>query len=134
MQFALVQVCVDDRLNHELLRIQIRNRLAELYLRCEHVFIVNEIGGNMGENFRNTIALIKQSGGQIALAAVLHHDDCHAAQAGLRRPIVDTVAQMATFLAANDISCILASGQIRTSDNLIVWQGEQRIKLSQMSQ
>lgn len=127
MQFALIQVCVDDRLDHNLLRAQIRARLAALHIHCEHVFIVNEPGGNMGENFKNTVAFVKLSGAQVALAAVLHHDDCRAAQVGLRRPLEATVAQMAAFLAQSQIDCVLLSGQIDTASNAITWQHEQGV-------
>ncbi|MFN8562499.1 MAG: hypothetical protein U0703_12980 [Anaerolineae bacterium] len=127
MKFALIQVCVDDRLNHELLRIQIRNKLNELYIACDHVFIVNELGGNFGDNFRNTATMITNTGSQILLAAVLHHDDCRAAQAGYRRPLDTTVTQMATFLTQSRIDCVLLSGQIQTANNYITWETQQRI-------
>ncbi|MCC6804906.1 MAG: hypothetical protein IT319_18635 [Anaerolineae bacterium] len=127
MKFALIQVCVDDRLNHELLRTQIRNKLNELSIPNDHIFIVNELGGNFGENYRNTTTMITQTGSQILLAAVLHHDDCRAAQAGYRRPLDMTVSQMATYLAQAHIDCVLLSGQIQTASNLITWETEQRI-------
>jgi hypothetical protein len=71
--------------------------------------------------------MITQTGSQILLAVVLHHDDCRAAQMGLRQPLETTVDQMAAFLAQNDIECVLVSGQIYTNNNYIVWQHEQRV-------
>jgi hypothetical protein len=129
-KFALIQVCVDDRLNHDLLRSQIRDTLAERDTPCDHIFIVNEIAGNLGENFKNTVTLIERLGAQLELAVVLHHDDCRAAHMGLRRPLVETIAQMETFLADSDISCVLLSGQIHTSDNVITWETERIIQPS----
>ncbi len=127
MQVALAQVCVDDRLDHTLLRTQIRSRVAQLGLPCDQVFIVNEIGGNMGSSFRNTVQLVRQSGGEITLAAVLHHDDCRAAKAGMRKPLDDTVAQVAAFLDESGMPCALVAGQIDTATNQIDWQTEQRV-------
>lgn len=130
MKFALIQVCVDDRLNHELLRAQIHDKLAELSTPVEHVFIVNELGGNFGANFRNTATMITHTGSQILMAALLHHDDCRAHQAGYRQPIETSADEMAQFLVQSNIECVLLTGQITTANNRITWQGEQRISPS----
>lgn len=128
MAVALIQTCVDERLNHELLRIQVGHKLAALHLKADRIIILNELGGNLGENFRNTAELMLESSNKIVLAAVLHHDDCRAAQAGWRRPLEETVANMAHFLAERQVNCVLAAGQIYTHNNHIIWLEDQRIK------
>ena len=128
MPVALVQVCVDERLNHELLRIQVQQRLAASYLQANRIFVLNETGGNLGQNFTNTAKLMVDSRENIVLAAILHHDDCKAAQAGLRTPLEETLAQTASFLTDLNLNCLLVSGQILTHNNHILWQDEQRIR------
>ena len=128
MSAALVQVCVDNRLNHELLRIQVRQRLAVPYLQADRIFILNELGGNLGQNFTNTVNLMVNTHDPIVLAAILHHDDCKAAQAGLRRPLEETVEKTARFLSDLRLDCLLVSGQILTRSNYITWLTEQRIQ------
>jgi hypothetical protein len=121
MTVALIQVCVDDRLNHELIRIQVRHKLAELYLAAQRIFILNEVGGNLGDNFRNTADAMLKLHEEIVLAGVLHHDDCRAASVGLRRPLDETTAQMADFLAKQGVACPIVSGNIYTANNHVVW-------------
>jgi hypothetical protein len=128
MRAAIVQVCVDDRLNHELLRIQVKHKLAAHYLNANRVFIVNEVGGNLGENFCNTADMLLKLGTEIVLAAALYHDDCLAAKHGLRRPLEETLAQMGDFLSKRGVACILASGNIYTANNHIVWLADQNVK------
>ena len=127
MPVALVQVCVDERLNHELLRLQVQQRLAASYLKANRIFVLNELGGNLGQNFTNTAQLMLNSHENIVLAAILHHDDCKADQAGLRKPLDETLAQTARFLTGLKVNCLLVSGLIQTSNNVITWQGEQQI-------
>lgn len=128
MQVALVQVCVDERLNHELLRIQVKHKLAELYLKAPRILIFNEIGGNLGQNFTSMARLLVSQNDQIVLASVLHHDDCQAAKAGLRKPIEQTIEQMESFLNEQDVSCVLASGNIYTNNNHIIWLDDRQIE------
>ena len=122
MHIALVQVCVDERLNHEQLRIQVRHKLAEQYIQAQRVLILNEIGGNLGNNFANALELFLKSGDRIVFAAALHHDDCKAAQAGFRQPLNETVAKMEALLTKNGVTCTVTSGHIHTNNNYIVWQ------------
>ncbi len=129
MQVALIQVCVDERLNHELIRIQVKHKLAALYLAAQRIFILNEVGGNLGENFRNTTDAILKLRDDIVLAAVLHHDDCRAASVGLRRPLEETIAQMAEFLTKQGIVCPVASGHIYTANNHVIWLQDTRTKV-----
>lgn len=128
MQVALVQVCVDERLNHELLRIQVKHKLAELYLKAPRILIVNELGGNLGKNFVNTVRLLVSQNDQIVLAAVLHHDDCLADKAGLRKPMEESIDKMGAFLSEQGVSCVLASGNIYTNNNHIIWLEDRQIK------
>ncbi len=121
MQTAIVITCVDERLNHELLRIQVRHKLAALYKTARRVLVLNEIGGNLGENFKNTVDLVLQGGDEITLVAVLHHDDCRAAKAGRRVPLDKTVAQVEAFLRQRGVSCSLAWGNIISANNHILW-------------
>lgn len=126
MHIALVQICVDERLNHDQLRIQVRHKLAELYIQAQRVLILNEIGGNLGNNFANALELFLNSGDQIVFAAVLHHDDCKAAQAGYRHPLNETVSQMQALLTKHDVTCPVATGHIYTENNHVVWQQAKR--------
>lgn len=128
MRAAVVQVCVDERLNHELLRIQVRHKLAALYSNADRILILNEIGGNLSENFRSATDMLLKLEAEIVLAAALHHDDCIAARHGLRRPIEETLMQMADFLSKREVSCVLASGNIYTANNHIVWLADRNVK------
>ena len=90
MSAALVNICVDPRLNHEILRTQVRQKLGRMRLSAERIFIVNEVAGNAGSAFRNLVDMLVARVDPIVLAAVLHHDDCLAAQQGLRMPVAGT--------------------------------------------
>jgi hypothetical protein len=83
MAAALARVCVDPRLNHELLRIQVRQKLQCLRMVADRIYILNDIGGNVGTNFRNTVNLLASRQKPIVICAVLHHDDCLAEQQGI---------------------------------------------------
>jgi hypothetical protein len=131
MAATLIQVCVDNRLNHELLRIQVRQKLAAAYLQADRIFILNELGGNLGQNFNNTARMLVSGSDRIVMAAILHHDDCKADQAGLRRPLDETVAKTARLLTELRQDCLLVSGQIYTQNNYITWLDEQRIRPGQ---
>lgn len=128
MRVALVQVCVDERLNHELVRIQVKHKLSALYLSAQRVLILNEIGGNLGDNFRNTLDLFLSQHDTIVLAAVLHHDDCLTDRAGLRQPLEETCRQIADLLTQRGVSCFLSSGNIYTSNNHVFWLKDNVIK------
>lgn len=127
MKVVLFQVCVDERLNHELLRIQVKHKLAELYLNAPRILIVNELGGNMGRNFVNTARMLVNQKDDIVLSGVLHHTDCKADQAGLRLPIEQTMEQMETLLSELGVSGVLASGNIYTNNNHIIWLEDRHI-------
>ncbi len=90
MNVAILQLCVDPRLNHELIRIQVGQQLARRYLRADRVVLVNEIGGNLSASFASALDLFRRQDAQIILCGVLHHDDCLAETHGLQRPIEET--------------------------------------------
>lgn len=121
MATALVQVCVDNRLNHELIRMQVKQHLAASYIRPDRIFVLNEIGGNLGQNLVNTAQMLVQSHETIVQVAILHHDDCLADKAGLRKPLAGTLEETANLLAGLKIKCPLVSGSIYTHNNHIVW-------------
>lgn len=124
MAAVLVQVCVDDRLNHELLRVQVRQRLERSGLLPARILILNEIGGNLGSNFRNTVELLLGQNEPVVFAAVLHHDECRAAQAGRRVPLDETLAQMSTYLTQLGVRCPVVGGTVRTAHNHLLWSDE----------
>lgn len=121
MPVAIVNVCVDPRLNHEVIRAQVRARLEELGRAAQRVFIVNDVGGNIGSAFRNTLDLARRSREEVVLAAVLHHDDCLAEQAGLRRPLEESIREVRTLLGRGSRDTPVLSGQILTETSAIVW-------------
>jgi hypothetical protein len=121
---AIVEVCVDPRLNHELVRIQVAQRLARLGLRTDRIYILNENGDSLGSNFRNTVKLLGIREESVVLCAVLHHDDCLAAQAGLRPDLDESARRIEAYLAEQDVVCRVLTGNIRTRDNLVSWCDE----------
>ncbi len=118
---ALVQLCVDDRLDHPKIRAQVARKMQDIYLRADRILLLNEIGGNFGQNFRNSVDLFLQSGAQIVFCAVLHHDDCAADKAGCRLPMEQTVAELSRYLAEKRIGCSVYTGSIRTDDSFVQW-------------
>ena len=124
MPAAVVQVCVDPRLNHELLRIQVRQKLHGLHLSADRIFIVNDVAGNVGASFQNTVDFLVGRRDPIVLSAVLHHDDCLAAQDGLRTPLADSAEEMRKYLLLHDIRGPVLTGTILTEHTLVQWSDE----------
>lgn len=124
MAAAIALVCVDPRLNHELLRIQVRQKLDRLRLRADRIFIVNDVAGNVGTNFRNTVAMLKQLNEPLVFCAALHHDTCLAAEQGLRTPLATNAQRMATVLTEQGVRCPVLTGNILTQNNLLLWTDE----------
>jgi hypothetical protein len=122
MAAALVQICVDPRLNHELLRAQVRQKLGRMGLVAERVYLVNEVGGNLGQGFLNTVRLLAGHNQRILVCAVLHHDDCLAA--ATRAPLDTTVQQMKALLTQERVSCPVLTGEILTAQNHLRWHDE----------
>lgn len=124
MAAALVVVCVDPRLNHELIRIQVRQRLQRDGIRAGRIYILNEVGGNVGANFGQTAQLLKRIGEPIVFCAVLHHDDCLAAREGQRTELPHTAQALAAELARLEVQCPVATGEIRTEHNHVRWSDQ----------
>lgn len=124
MAAMLVQVCVDPRLNHELLRIQMRQKLDRLRLAADRIYIVNDIGGNVGANFQNTVNLLNKRQERIITCAVLHHDDCLAAQEGLRKPLDTSAKEMEAYLVDQGIHCQVLTGTVLIEHNHLLWSDE----------
>jgi hypothetical protein len=121
MASALVLLCVDPRLNHELLRIQVRQQMARLGLQAHRIYLVNEIGGNLAPNFDHTLDLLVRHKQPPVFAAVLHHNDCIAHEAGLRTDLPLTVLEATNRISAHGVSCPIYSGQIDIASNAITW-------------
>lgn len=126
MNAAIVQICVDPRLNHELVRLQVQQRLERMSLQADRIFLLNEIGGNIGSNMQNTVEMLQQQRERIVLAGVLHHDDCVAHKAGRRVPLERSVGSLSTYLSSRAITCPVLSGQIETDNSAVTWTDEPR--------
>lgn len=124
MASALVVVCVDPRVNHELIRIQVRQRLERSGIRAERIWVLNGVGGNPGANFRNTVQFLALVGEPIVFCSVLHHDDCLAAQSGLRTDLAVAAQEMAAELSRANTPAAILTGHIRTEHNHLVWSDE----------
>ena len=122
MAAAIIQTCVDPRLSPELLRVQVRQRLERDRLQAEDVYILSDVGGNLGSNFRNTVAMLRQLQIPIVLCGVLHHDDCRAERANLRLPLATTQSTMAKVLDDQQVRCPVLTGMVRTESSELVWQ------------
>ena len=124
MVAAIALICVDPRLNHELLRIQMRQKLDRLRLRADRIFILNDVGGNVGTSFRNTVAMLKQLNEPLVFCAALHHDTCLAAEQGLRAPLETNAQRMAALLTEQGVICPVLTGNILTQNNILRWTDE----------
>ncbi len=121
IRVALVQLCVDDRLDHGKIRPQVERKIRDIYLNADRIFLLNEIGGNLGQNFRNTLELFQSSGAEIVFCGILHHDDCAADKAGCRLPMEQTVVELHRYLAEKGITCPVYTATIRTDDSVVQW-------------
>ena len=121
MQLAIIQICVDARLDHNLIRDQVGEKLANLHLRADSILLVNEIGGNFGQNFTNTLHLFLKEGADVIFCGVLHHDDCLAAKHKLRLPLEETRARIQDVLENIGIACPIYVGGITTETNVVEW-------------
>jgi hypothetical protein len=124
MAAALVEICVDPRLNHELIRLQVRQRLDRSGLRADRIYVLNEVGGGLGANFRNTATLLARVGEPIVFCAVLHHDDCLVAREGQQSDLAAAAREMAAELARLKLRCPVVTGRIRTATNHLLWSDE----------
>ena len=126
MSAAIVQICTDPRLSHEVIRVQVNERLDRRGLRADRVFILNDVGGNVGSNTSNTLDLLQRRDEPLLFAAVLHHDGCLAAEEGLRIPLDRTSRQLASYLADRRIRVPVVTGAILTETSAITWSDEPR--------
>ena len=124
MASALVTVCVDPRINHELIRIQVRQRLERDGIRGARIYVLNEIGANPGVNVRNTLQVLARARDPVVFGAVLHHDDCLTAQQGLRVDLAAAAQQMAAELSRATAHAPVFTGEIRTEHNHVLWSDE----------
>jgi hypothetical protein len=124
MAAAIVELCVDPRLNHELVRIQVRQKLDRLGLGADRIYVLNENGDSLGSNFRNTVKLLRLRGERLVFCAVLHHDDCLAAAAGLRPDLAESAERIVDYLADHGLACPVLTGEIRTANNHLRWSDE----------
>ena len=124
MTVAIVNVCIDPRLDHESIRGQARVRLERLGLRADRVFVTNEPGGNAGSALRGAIELVGRQREAIVLAAVLHHDDCIAASEGMRRPLAESGRALGELLKTRDPRAVVLTGSVFTQSGAIVWTDE----------
>jgi hypothetical protein len=121
MPAAIVNICVDPRLQHEVLRPQVRTRLEAMGLKADRIFITNDIGGNIGSAMRSTLEMLSAAGDDVVLTAVLHHDDCVADSLGRRRSLVSSVRDLSSLVAGLNLICPVLSGSILTETSEIVW-------------
>lgn len=121
---ALVLVCVDPRLNHELIRVQIRQKLERSGISGRRIYVLNGIGGNPGDNLRTTVQLLERAGDPVVFGAVLHHDDCLAAAQGQRLDLRKAASQMTEVLRASGSNAPVLTGHIRTEHNQVLWDDE----------
>jgi hypothetical protein len=128
MASAVVQVCTDYRLNHELIRIQVRQRAERNGISLNRVYLVNEIGGNPGENFGHTVELLTRVAEPVVFCAVLHHDDCVAAQQGLRLDLPLAAQRLEAELARLKVACPVVTGEISTTSNVVRWTDEPKVQ------
>lgn len=128
MAAALIQVCTDFRLNHELIRAQVRQRLERNGVPASRIYVLNEVGGNPGQNFTHTAQLLARVGEPIVFCAVLHHDDCLAAQQGLRLDLATAAQQLEAELGRLHVRCRVVTGEILTQHSYVRWLDEPEIR------
>lgn len=121
MTAALLNVCVDPRLNHEALRHQLRQRVGEQGTLPERVFVVSDVGGNIGSAARNTLSLLRRQRDRVLIVGVLHHDDCLAHAAGMRQPMESSVRALRDELKSAGFEAPVLWGTIVTQTSTIVW-------------
>jgi hypothetical protein len=125
---AIVQLCVDPRLSHEVVRAQVRQRVARHGETAERIYVVNGVGGNPGASFTHTVEMLGREGEVIVFCGILHHDDCLAARHGLRMELADAAKWMTTELARQKIACPVFVGDLTTATNLVRWADEPEIR------
>ena len=118
---AIILTCVDPRLAHDVIRDQIGRRLEREGLPVRDIYVVSDVGGNLGSGFTNTLDLLTAAKVPVVLSAILHHDDCLAARLNVRKPLETTVAEIRTELSRRGIKCPVLSGNITTESSGLTW-------------
>ena len=98
--------------------------MERLQKSAERIYIVNDIGGNVGTNFANTVDLLIKRRDPLVLCGVLHHDDCLAAREGVRKPLDMSAKEMTAYLASRGINCPVLTGTVRIEHGDLVWSDE----------
>jgi len=99
----------------------VSQKLDTLSLTADHIILVNEIGGNFGPNFKNTLDLFLKQGAEVVLCGVLHHDDCVAAKQKVRQSLEEATAGIMALLADTGTECSVCVGNIITNTNRVEW-------------
>ena len=122
---AVVNICVDPRLNHEVIRAQVAQKLERLGVVEQRIFITNDVGGNIGSAFRNTVTMLKErQQEEVVLVAAFDHDDCIAARSGMRRLPEANRQEMENVAAAAGLHCPMLTGSILTENSVVRWTDE----------
>lgn len=132
MTAAIINCCVDPRLNHDALRQELRQRTAA-DLPSNRVFVTTDVGGNFGSAARNTIAMLHALRDDMVIAALLHHDDCLAASQGLRHAIGPASKALETELRGAGYACPVLTGMILTENSSVAWADAPRRSLEVLS-
>jgi len=124
MTAAIINVCLDPRLDHGTIRAQVRDRLGRLRLQAQRIYVTADVGGNVGSGVGNTLELLRREREATVLAAVLHHDDCAGARSGLRKPLDASAGELAALLDRFNVHCPVLKGSLRTEDSYVWWADE----------
>ena len=124
MRVAVLQLCVDPRLQHDAVRTQVAAMLSSRGTPADRIFLVGQVGGNLSESYLQTVDLAVREGATLVAGGALHHDDCLAARHGLRAPLPETLARVASELASRRVACPVVAGQIDTASQRISWFAE----------
>jgi hypothetical protein len=121
---AIVNVCVDPRLNHEVVRLQVQSRLERLGLATSRVVITSDVGGNIGSAFSGTVDLLRADGEQVVFAVVLHHDDCVASRHNKRLPLATSLEAAQKALDSAGMHGSVLGGVLSTKDSTLTWSDQ----------
>jgi hypothetical protein len=126
MPAAVLNICIDPRLDHEAIRTQVRQRLERMGRQADRIYLTNDIGGNIGSAFRNAIDVVLRSRDEIVLTGVLYHDDCLADATGLRNPLETSRREISAFLTNRGVTAPILTGTVVTESNVVQWSDQPR--------
>ncbi len=133
MAAALINICVDPRLNHEALRQQLRGRFDGQDLALNRIFVVADVGGNVGTAARNTLAMLRTIRERLVAVALLHHDDCVAAGAGMRQALDVSARMLEAEVKMAGFATPVLRGSIVTATSTILWEDRPPKSLEQFT-